>query len=175
MSNNTNMTYLLCILLIALSSSRTLAFTAGSQCLNSNTVTINRVSSTEKSLAASESFPVTTLSHPMDYSDHHHHYHTATVATATPRENVLSRIIPSQVTNLFQFDKSKAASMGVSFAMTYNFISNINGSITLSTAWYIASIRVSLGERMNLFHMMMIPFLLTLRFFWYLFRVDSHH
>ena len=138
------MTYLLCILLIALSSSRALAFTTDSQ-MNSNTVSINRVSST-KSLAASKSFPVTTLSHPMEYADHHHHhYHTATVATAapTPRENVLSRIIPSQVINLFQFDKSKAASMGVSFAMTYSFISNINGSITLSTAWYIASIRVS--------------------------------
>lgn len=138
MSIISNITYL-CVLLIALSSWSATAFT-GSQGLNSHP-SMNRAPSIGKSLSASKSYGVTTMPHPMDYADQY--YGPVHTQAATREANPLSRIIPSQLSNLFQFDKSKAASMGVSFAMTYNFISNINGSITLSAAWYIASIRVS--------------------------------
>jgi len=104
---------------------------------------MNRAPSIGKSLSASKSYGVTTMPHPMDYADQY--YGPVHTQAATREANPLSRIIPSQLSNLFQFDKSKAASMGVSFAMTYNFISNINGSITLSAAWYIASIRTGLS------------------------------
>jgi hypothetical protein len=42
-----------------------------------------------------------------------------------------------------KFDKEKFAKVGVSFALTYTFISNVNGSLNLSVAWYMASVRVS--------------------------------
>lgn len=130
----------LCILLIALSSRSALAFT-GSQCLNSHPPT-NRISSLGRSFATSNSLPII---HTKDYAGHYHApIHTLVQTEVATREtNLVSRIIPSQISKLFQFDKSKAASMGVAFAMTYSFISNINGSITLSTAWYMASARVS--------------------------------
>lgn len=131
----------LCIFLIAVSSSsRALAFT-GSQCLNSHPP-MNRISSLGKSYASSKSLPII---HTKDYAGHYHApiHNLVQTEAATRETNFVSRIISSQLSNLFQFDKSKAASMGVAFAMTYNFISNINGSITLSTAWYIASVRVS--------------------------------
>eukprot|EP00526_Cylindrotheca_closterium_P019632 CAMPEP_0113607976 /NCGR_PEP_ID=MMETSP0017_2-20120614/3674_1 /TAXON_ID=2856 /ORGANISM="Cylindrotheca closterium" /LENGTH=229 /DNA_ID=CAMNT_0000516621 /DNA_START=84 /DNA_END=773 /DNA_ORIENTATION=+ /assembly_acc=CAM_ASM_000147 len=132
----------LCILLIALSSRSASAFT-GSQCLDSHPP-MNRVSSLGKSFAASKSLPIM---HTKDYAAQYHAPIRTLVQTevATRDTNLVSRIIPSQLSNLFQFDKSKAASMGVAFAMTYNFISNINGSITLSTAWYIASVRTGLS------------------------------
>jgi hypothetical protein len=39
-------------------------------------------------------------------------------------------------------DKEAITKLGVSFGLTYNLISNINGSISLSLAWYIASVKV---------------------------------
>jgi hypothetical protein len=103
---------------------------------------MSRISSRGRSFAASKSL---TIVNNKDYAGHYHAPSHALVQTkvANRETNCVSKISPSQLSNLFQFDKSKAASMGVAFAMTYNFISNINGSITLSTAWYIASARVS--------------------------------
>jgi len=40
-------------------------------------------------------------------------------------------------------DRKQVAELGMSFMLTYNLVSNINGSIFLSLAWYITSIRVS--------------------------------
>ena len=39
-------------------------------------------------------------------------------------------------------DRQAIAKMGIDFGLTYNMISNINGSVTLSAAWYIASMKV---------------------------------
>ncbi|CAJ1969656.1 unnamed protein product [Cylindrotheca closterium] len=137
----------LCVLLIAVFSSRSaLAFT-GNQCLKSNRDSLSRVSSRGRSFEASKTLAIV---HNKDYYTGHYHYHApihtlVQTEAATREKNFVSRMIPSQLSNLFHFDKSKAASMGVAFAMTYNFISNINGSITLSTAWYIASARTGLS------------------------------
>jgi hypothetical protein len=54
----------------------------------------------------------------------------------------LSRVF-NRLFNFASFDKKKAAKVGVAFGLTYSFISNINGAISLSLAWYIASKRVS--------------------------------
>jgi hypothetical protein len=43
-------------------------------------------------------------------------------------------------------DKEAIAKLGISFGLTYNLISNINGSISLSLAWYIASVKVRAKE-----------------------------
>ena len=40
-------------------------------------------------------------------------------------------------------DKNQIAELGISFMLTYNFVSNINGSIFMSLAWYVTSVRVS--------------------------------
>jgi len=47
--------------------------------------------------------------------------------------------------NAVKIDRQAIAKMGVDFGLTYNMISNINGSITLSTAWYIASMKTGLS------------------------------
>lgn len=44
-----------------------------------------------------------------------------------------------------KIDKENIAKMGVDFMLTYNMVSNINGSITLSSAWYIASMKSGLS------------------------------
>jgi hypothetical protein len=54
----------------------------------------------------------------------------------------LSRVF-NRLSNFARFDKKKAAKVGVTFALTYSFVSNINGSLSLSLAWYIASKQVS--------------------------------
>ena len=43
-------------------------------------------------------------------------------------------------------DKENIAKMGVDFFLTYNMVSNVNGSITLSSAWYIASMKVRMED-----------------------------
>lgn len=47
------------------------------------------------------------------------------------------------VDNLFKIDKSKIAKLGANFVLSYSVVSTINGAVSLSVAWYIASIRVS--------------------------------
>lgn len=49
-----------------------------------------------------------------------------------------------KIKNAMTFDKQAFAKLGIGFGLTYSFISNINGSITLSVAWYFASIKVRL-------------------------------
>lgn len=48
----------------------------------------------------------------------------------------------SRWSQAMQVDRNQMAELGVSFMLTYNLVSNINGSIFLSLAWYISSIRV---------------------------------
>jgi hypothetical protein len=42
-----------------------------------------------------------------------------------------------------RFDTSKMAEKGVAFALSYALVSNLNGAVSLSLAWYIACLRVS--------------------------------
>jgi hypothetical protein len=42
-----------------------------------------------------------------------------------------------------RFDTSKMADKGVAFALSYALVSNLNGAVSLSLAWYIACLRVS--------------------------------
>lgn len=44
-----------------------------------------------------------------------------------------------------KIDRDALAKMGIDFGLTYNMISNINGSVTLSAAWYIASMKTGLS------------------------------
>eukprot|EP00539_Tryblionella_compressa_P019413 CAMPEP_0178871848 /NCGR_PEP_ID=MMETSP0747-20121128/7818_1 /TAXON_ID=913974 /ORGANISM="Nitzschia punctata, Strain CCMP561" /LENGTH=265 /DNA_ID=CAMNT_0020539041 /DNA_START=113 /DNA_END=907 /DNA_ORIENTATION=- len=44
-----------------------------------------------------------------------------------------------------QVDKQAIAKLGISFGLTYSIISNINGSVSLSLAWYIASKKTGLS------------------------------
>jgi len=44
-----------------------------------------------------------------------------------------------------KFDRQAIAKMGIDFGLTYNMISNINGSVTLSAAWYIASMKTGVS------------------------------
>lgn len=65
---------------------------------------------------------------------------TSTKTKTTRRNNILARTW-GKIRDSMKFDKQAIAKMGIDFGLTYNMISNINGSITLSTAWYIASIK----------------------------------
>jgi hypothetical protein len=55
--------------------------------------------------------------------------------------NILSRA-STRLGSIFHFDRQKFATLGIAFAVTYNIISNISGSITFSIAWFMASKRV---------------------------------
>jgi hypothetical protein len=59
---------------------------------------------------------------------------------------VLSNKIWKRVQVATHVDKEAIAKLGVAFGLTYNLISNINGSISLSLAWYIASVKVRRGS-----------------------------
>lgn len=48
----------------------------------------------------------------------------------------------SRFGGIFHFDRQKFAKLGIAFALTYNIISNICGSVTFSIAWFMASKRV---------------------------------
>jgi len=50
------------------------------------------------------------------------------------------RTIYKKITALFGVDPKR---LGVAFALSYSVISNINGSISLSIAWYMSCVRVS--------------------------------
>jgi len=45
--------------------------------------------------------------------------------------------------NLFGIDRTRISRLGVAFALSYSLISNINGSISLSIAWYMSCRKVS--------------------------------
>mmetsp|Transcript_1884 Transcript_1884/g.5315 ORF Transcript_1884/g.5315 Transcript_1884/m.5315 type:complete len:233 (+) Transcript_1884:199-897(+) len=42
-------------------------------------------------------------------------------------------------------DRKHVAELGISFMLTYNLVSNVNGSIFFSLAWYISSVRTGLS------------------------------
>ena len=65
----------------------------------------------------------------------------SSVSTTTVKKNALSRTW-LKIKGAMKFDRQKIAKMGIDFGLTYNMISNINGSVTLSTAWYISSMKV---------------------------------
>lgn len=67
-------------------------------------------------------------------------------ARASSRSAAIARRWFPRFDNLSQtirVDKKQIAELGMSFMLTYNLVSNINGSIFLSLSWYIASVRVS--------------------------------
>mmetsp|Transcript_63020 Transcript_63020/g.186156 ORF Transcript_63020/g.186156 Transcript_63020/m.186156 type:complete len:242 (-) Transcript_63020:632-1357(-) len=49
------------------------------------------------------------------------------------------------ISNLFGVDTDRISRLGVAFALSYSIISNINGSITLSIAWFMSSKKTSLS------------------------------
>ena len=49
----------------------------------------------------------------------------------------------NRITNVFGIDKAAIRKKGVSFALAYSIISNLNGAISLSVAWYMTVKRVS--------------------------------
>ena len=58
-------------------------------------------------------------------------------ALTAGNNNIVTRMW-RKVKGTMKFDRQNIAKMGIDFGLTYNMISNINGSVTLSTAWYIA-------------------------------------
>lgn len=69
----------------------------------------------------------------------------STTGTTTRSSNIL-KYAWRKIKGSVKVDKEKIAKMGIDFSLTYNMISNINGSVTLSTAWYIASMKVRKKE-----------------------------
>ena len=70
---------------------------------------------------------------------------SVTATTTTTRNNILSKTW-RKLKDATKFDRKAIAKMGMDFGLTYNMISNINGSFTLSAAWYIASMKVRQNE-----------------------------
>jgi hypothetical protein len=68
----------------------------------------------------------------------------SSVSTTTAKKNALSHTW-LKIKGAMKFDRQKIAKMGIDFGLTYNMISNINGSVTLSTAWYISSMKTGLS------------------------------
>jgi hypothetical protein len=48
-----------------------------------------------------------------------------------------------KISSLFGIDPHRISKLGVAFALSYSVISNINGSLSLSVAWYLSCTRVS--------------------------------
>lgn len=82
------------------------------------------------------------MTFPLILSDDGHSIQSlvTTTLTTTTRNNILAKIW-GKIKKSMKFDRQAIAKMGIDFGLTYNMISNINGSITLSTAWYIASMK----------------------------------
>jgi hypothetical protein len=66
---------------------------------------------------------------------------SVTATTTTTRNDILSNTW-RKLKDATKFDRKAIAKMGIDFGLTYNMISNINGSFTLSAAWYISSMKV---------------------------------
>lgn len=62
------------------------------------------------------------------------------VETSGPFKKVYQNI-----SNLFGIDTKRVSELGVSFALAYSVISNLNGAVSLSTAWYISCRRTGLS------------------------------
>lgn len=70
---------------------------------------------------------------------------TTTNNNATTTNSTMVMKAWQKIRNAMKFDRKAIAKLGVDFGLTYNMISNINGSFTLSTAWYIASMKTGLS------------------------------
>lgn len=66
---------------------------------------------------------------------------SVTADTATTRKGILANTW-QKIKGAMKFDRQAIAKMGIDFGLTYNMVSNINGSVTLSAAWYIACMKV---------------------------------
>jgi hypothetical protein len=66
---------------------------------------------------------------------------TIPASTSTTRNNLITNTW-QKLKGAMKIDRDALAKMGIDFGLTYNMISNINGSVTLSAAWYIASMKV---------------------------------
>eukprot|EP00980_Cylindrotheca_fusiformis_P021211 scaffold8150_cov118-Cylindrotheca_fusiformis.AAC.20 len=53
--------------------------------------------------------------------------------------------VSNAISNLFGIDTKKISSLGVTFALSYSFLSQVNGSITLSVATYLSMRRTGLS------------------------------
>lgn len=51
--------------------------------------------------------------------------------------------IYENISNLFGIDTKQISKLGVSFALSYSLMSNLNGAISLSVSWYMSCKRVS--------------------------------
>lgn len=69
---------------------------------------------------------------------------SVTATTTTTRNDILSNTW-RKLKDATKFDRKAIAKMGIDFGLTYNMISNINGSFTLSAAWYISSMKTGLS------------------------------
>jgi hypothetical protein len=67
---------------------------------------------------------------------------TATTTSTNARIRMYSTKVWYKIKSISKVDKQAVAKLGIAFGLTYNIISNINGSISLSLAWYIASKKV---------------------------------
>jgi hypothetical protein len=67
---------------------------------------------------------------------------TATTTSTSARIKMYSTKVWYKIKCISKVDKQAVAKLGIAFGLTYNIISNINGSISLSLAWYIASKKV---------------------------------
>ena len=63
----------------------------------------------------------------------------------------------SRLSNAIGFAKRRFAKAGAAFGLTYIIISNLNGSISLSLAWYMASKQVSILQIVNLCLSICVP------------------
>jgi len=69
---------------------------------------------------------------------------SVTANTAATRKSILANTW-QKIKGAMKFDRQAIAKMGIDFGLTYNMISNINGSVTLSAAWYIACMKTGLS------------------------------
>eukprot|EP00538_Stauroneis_constricta_P002908 CAMPEP_0119561512 /NCGR_PEP_ID=MMETSP1352-20130426/17821_1 /TAXON_ID=265584 /ORGANISM="Stauroneis constricta, Strain CCMP1120" /LENGTH=275 /DNA_ID=CAMNT_0007609729 /DNA_START=29 /DNA_END=856 /DNA_ORIENTATION=+ len=89
------------------------------------------------------------LEHNVD--DHHFTYATktttgtsTTTTTASQNDGIRRRVF-DVVKRTAKIDKERIAKLGTTFALTYNFVSNVNGSITMACSWFLASSRTGLS------------------------------
>jgi hypothetical protein len=55
------------------------------------------------------------------------------------------QVVSRKISTLFGIDPSRISRLGVAFALSYSIISNINGSISLSVAWYMSCAQTGLS------------------------------
>mmetsp|Transcript_17548 Transcript_17548/g.26586 ORF Transcript_17548/g.26586 Transcript_17548/m.26586 type:complete len:326 (+) Transcript_17548:229-1206(+) len=66
------------------------------------------------------------------------------VETSRPFKKVYENI-----GNLFGIDRKRISKLGVSFALSYSIMSNLNSAVSLSVAWYMACVRTGVSPVHN--------------------------